>query len=186
MIAASILWRRLDAPGHDACRLERDGLGWRLAGTAVFLLSGEPANLSYLVSCDASWKTLSGRVFGAIGRRAVEHEVTRDEGRWRLDGEAVAGLEHLEDLDLSFTPATNLLQAKRADLPIGKPVRLPAAWLNLETGALTALEQIYERRGADALYYRAPEIGYEGLLELAPNGFVRRYPGLWQAEQAPA
>ncbi len=25
--------------------------------------------------------------------------------------------------------------------------------------------------------------GYEGLLELASNGFIRRYPGLWEAEQ---
>jgi hypothetical protein len=182
MIVASILWRRLDAPGHDACRVERDGFGWRLEGTAVFLLGGEPANLSYRVSCDAGWKTASGRVHGAIGERPVEHFVAREEGRWRLDGEAVAGLDHVEDLDLSFTPATNLLQIKRADLPIGKAVRLPAAWLNVETGALTALEQIYERRSEGAFYYCAPELGYEGLLELAPNGFVRRYPGLWEAE----
>ena len=35
MAVAAILWRRVDAPGHDACRLDRDGSGWRLEGTAA-------------------------------------------------------------------------------------------------------------------------------------------------------
>jgi hypothetical protein len=52
----------------------------------------------------------------------------------------------------------------------------------LETGALTELRQIYERRDAHRLSYRAPDVDYEGLLELAPSGFIRRYPGLWEAE----
>ena len=182
MIVASMLWRRLDMPGHDACRLEQEAFGWRLQGTAVFRLGGQPAHLAYAVTCGNGWKTVSGHVSGVIGARAVEHLITRERELWRLDGEAVPGLERLDDLDLSFTPATNLLQLKRAVLPIGQAVRLPAAWLNLETGALTALEQIYERRSEFELYYRAPEVGYEGLLELAPNGFIRRYPGLWEVE----
>ncbi|MDQ6869318.1 MAG: hypothetical protein M3178_13370 [Pseudomonadota bacterium] len=33
-------------------------------------------------------------------------------------------------------------------------------------------------------WYEAPSVGYEGLLELAPDGFIRRYPNLWEAEPA--
>jgi hypothetical protein len=59
----SALWRRLDAPGHDTCRLLRlrDGgpavAGWQLEGTAVFRHEdGRPAQLHYLVHCDESWR----------------------------------------------------------------------------------------------------------------------------------
>ena len=44
---------------------------------------------------------------------------------------------------------------------------------------MTELPQTYQRRGPNAFWYRAPSVGYEGLLELAPNGFIRNYPNLW-------
>ena len=68
-------------------------------------------------------------------------------------------------------------------IPVGAPIRLPAAWFDFDSSALKELEQIYERRSECVLYYRAPGVGYEGLLELAPNGFIRTYPGLWEAEE---
>jgi hypothetical protein len=183
-IIASALWRRIDTPGHDACRLEERPAGWRLAGAAVFLHRGEPANLSYVVNCDHAWRALDGRVVGAAGEQAVDYLIQRRGDRgWALNGEDVKGLDHLDDLDLSFTPATNLLQIKRIALPLGEPVRSPAAWFDFDSGALGELEQVYERRSERALYYRAPGVGYEGLLELAPSGFIRLYPGLWKAEE---
>jgi uncharacterized protein len=183
-ILASIRWRRIDAPGHDDCRLEETASGWRLYGVAVFQHESGPAELSYNVHCRRDWITESGEVRGVVGDRAIDILIERSDGAWRLNGEGTPGLDHLLDLDLSFTPATNLLQLKRVPLPLGEAVALPAAWFNLETGALTELRQIYERRSAHALRYRAPDVGYEGVLELAPNGFVLRYPGLWEAVEA--
>ena len=48
-------------------------------------------------------------------------------------------------------------------------------------GVLQALPQRYERRSATTYWYESPTAGYAELLELAPSGFVRRYPGLWEA-----
>jgi uncharacterized protein len=182
-ILASILWRRVDAPGHDACRLEEEDSGWSLHGAAVFRHWAGAASLSYSVRCDRDWKTLWGRVHGAIGERRIDYLVMREEDAWLLNGEEAPGLAHLSDLDLSFTPATNFLQVKRVALPLGETVHSPAAWFDLEAGALTELRQIYQRRGDLALHYQAPDVGYEGLLELTPSGFISNYPGLWAADQ---
>jgi len=65
---------------------------------------------------------------------------------------------------------------------LNETVELPVAWLDIETGRLTELPQIYERRSETTFWYQAPSVEYRGLLELAPNGFIRRYPGLWEAE----
>src|SRR5437588_584147 len=65
------LWRRLDAPGHDACRLDDDGTGWRLHGTAVYGDNGVPVRLDYEVACSDTWVTRDGRVRGWLGARAV-------------------------------------------------------------------------------------------------------------------
>ena len=183
MTTTSVLWRRIDSQGHDACRLARHDAGWKLEGAAVFSLDGLPACLSYTAVCDASWRAQRGHVSGWIDDRSVEFVVERAEGRpWTLDGVEVPGLEHCLDLDFGFTPSTNLLQLRRLALPVGQGADAPAAWLDVSTGALSVLAQRYHRRSDTTYWYEAPRFGYAELLEVDPVGFVRRYPGLWEAE----
>jgi len=179
----AILWRRLDAAGHDACRLERRDDGWRLEGSATFLQEGAPACLSYALDCDGAWRTREGTVRGWVGDRKLEHRVARSSGgAWTLDGRAVPELAGLVDLDLGFTPATNLLQLRRLDLRIGQAADAPVAWLDVPAGTLSVLRQRYERRSRSEYAYEAPRFGYAAVLQVGPLGFVESYPGLWEAE----
>jgi uncharacterized protein len=179
---SAVLWRRLDTPGHDACRLDGDQTGWRLDGAAVFHQDGVPARLTYHVACDLAWRTRHGEVRGWLGPRSVELRITRSpEGAWTLDGRDVPGLEGCVDLDLGFTPATNVLPVRRLALAEGEAADAAAAWLDVSAGTLEVLPQRYERRGDGFYWYEAP--GYTGLLEVTPAGFIRRYPGLWEMEE---
>jgi hypothetical protein len=183
MTVGSILWRRLDGPGHDACRLEQHGAGWQVEGAAVFQLGGRPAHLSYVAACDISWRAVSGRVRGWIGDRTVELSIERSPGgAWTLDGEVMSGLRDCMDLDFGFTPSTNLLQLRRLALGNGQGADAPAAWLDVSNGTLEVLVQRYERRSETAYWYEAPRFNYADMLEVDNMGFVRRYPGLWEME----
>ena len=176
----SALWRRLDTPGHDAADVSSTAHGWRLDGAAVFAHELGPARLSYWVDCAPDWRTRSGGVIGWIGDRRCEVQVTRSEtGEWRLNGDAVDGLDGCLDLDFGFTPATNFLQLRRCALAVGESVSFPVAWLDVPNPLLTELPQRYERRNAEAYWYESPQGPYSALLELADSGFVRAYPGLW-------
>jgi hypothetical protein len=179
----SILWRRLDVPGHDACRLLASGAGWKLEGTATFREYGAVARLDYSLMCDRSWHAQRGHVSGWFGERVIELVVTRSEGgAWAVNGVAVPGLERYVDLDFGFTPATNLPQLRRIDLTEGEAADVPVAWLDVSSTALTVLAQRYERRSEQTYWYQSPSAGYEGLLEVDSAGFIRRYPDLWEAE----
>jgi hypothetical protein len=182
-----IIWRRLDLPGHDACLLEQAEAGWRLAGTAVYQMDGEPACLSYEVSCDLAWRSLGGRVHGWIGARSLELRIERQErSGWSLNGQAAPQVAACLDLDLGFTPATNLLPLRRLALALGQGAAAPAAWLDLASGTLATLEQRYERLTATQYWYSAPRFDYTALLEVDPGGFILQYPGLWAAEREPS
>lgn len=139
---ASIIWRRLDTPGHDACRLDGSDAGWQLEGTAVFRHEGGPAQLAYRVSCDLAWRTLQGQVHGWLGVQSIEFSITRTTGgMWTLNGAAVSGLGNCVDLDFGFTPATNLLQLRRLSLAQGQAANAPVAWLDASAGTLEVLNR---------------------------------------------
>jgi hypothetical protein len=182
-IKNSILWQRLDQPGHEAAQLVQQQDGWELAGSAVFAENGDPVRLDYRVFCDARWHTRSVRVRGWIGSAPVALDIAADEGRrWRLnDGECPAVTGCL-DIDLSFSPATNLLPIRRLGLTIGEAADVRAAWLEFPTLVLQPLNQRYQRIGTMTYHYQTADGQFRRELEVNAAGFVTRYPGLWEAE----
>jgi hypothetical protein len=173
-------WRRLDRPGRDAALLQPSDRGWLLRGAAAFDHEDGPAAVAYQVEVDARWETKRGILSGFLGDKTIEHEIRRDDARWRLNGVRVAGLEHLVDLDYGFTPATNVLQLSRIALKPSQSAEVPVVWFDLGSASLTELPQSYERRSEASYWYEAPTVPYRALLEIAPNGFVQSYPGLWR------
>ncbi|MGH9317067.1 MAG: putative glycolipid-binding domain-containing protein [Thermoanaerobaculia bacterium] len=183
MTQHSILWRRLDRPGHEAGRLFLQNDRWHLAGTAVFDHAQKPCRLDYLVVCNSVWETLSGRVTGWIGDETVEIELSVDSARrWRLNGTECTSVEGSIDLDLNFSPSTNVLPIRRLELPVGKEAAVRAAWLRFPSFRLEPLEQLYRR--VDAATYRYESAGGKFVADLEVNaaGLVTSYPNFWRAE----
>jgi len=182
MTSIVALWRRLDAPGHDACRLDEEADGCRLRGTAVLRLDGSPARLDYRVDCDRSWRSRSASVRGWVGAQLVDIAIVRRGSDWLLNDAPVPALDDCVDVDFGFTPATNVLQLRRIALAIGEAADVPVAWLDVPAGTLLRLEQRYHRLAADRYVYAAPRFGYHAELLVGPEGFARHYPGLWKLE----
>lgn len=180
---ASVLWRRLDQPGHDAARLERRPDGWRLAGTALLREDARPCRLDYEVHCDASWHTRSARVSGWIGAEPVCLELTADgAGQWQLNGAPQPQVFGCLDVDLAFTPATNTLPIRRLNLAIGAAAPVPVAWLRFPELTLERLDQVYSRTGESAYRYESDGGRFVAPITVNESGLVTRYGGLWQAE----
>lgn len=181
LVEAAVLWRRLDAPGHDAARLVRTAEGWRIEGMAVFAEGGSPACLRYRVDCGEGWRTRRATVEGWVGARRVEVEIAAAaDRRWTLDGRHVPIADGCLDLDLAFTPATNLLPIRRLALAAGAEAAAPAAWLTFPELALERLEQTYRRSGEATYDYAAHGGSFRRALTVTSAGFVSLYPGLWE------
>ena len=179
---ASVFWRRLDQPGHDAAWLELTSAGWLLHGVAVFREGDLPAWLAYQVACDLTWATVRGEIRGRVGDNQVAFVIDRSAGGWTVNGTPVAGLDDVVDLDLGFTPATNMLQLRRVGLAVGEVADFSVAWCDGLSERLERLPQHYERRTEDTYWYESPASGYTATLVVGPDDFVRDYPGLWEAE----
>jgi uncharacterized protein len=181
-----ILWRRLDVPGHDAATLQLGAGGAVLSGMAVFQEDG-PTALAYVVNADREWKTTDARVWGWHRRHAIELRVHRDDaGTWTMNGAAYPAVEGCMDLDLSFTPATNLLTLRRLSLAVGECAEVRSAWLEWPEIRLTPLVQRYTRRSDTEYDYESDLPGgelFRSSLRVQPDGWVLDYGGLWRTEE---
>ena len=104
--------------------------------------------------------------------------------RWTLDGRSCLALQGCDDIDLSFSPATNLLPLRRTRLGVGARVSVRAAWLRFPAVALESLDQTYERVSESRYRYESGGGSFVAMLETNTVGFVTHYPGLWQLEGA--
>jgi uncharacterized protein len=181
----SILWRRLDHPGHDSALLRDDASGALIEGAAVFLESGRPCRLDYRIVCDSAWRTRSASVHGWLDTTAVSIEIAADTDRgWTLNGQRHPDLQGAFDVDLSFTPATNLLPIRRIRLAIGARAPVRAAWLRFPELKLEPLDQIYERLSESRYRYESGGGSFTAVLETNAFGLVTNYQGLWKVEEA--
>ena len=179
--AAMFFWRKLDHPGHDSCRLFKLPNGWRLSGAAVFWSEGQPCHFHYEVSVDRVWRTRGGKVFGHLGMKAIDLSIrSAGAGGWQVNGIYKKGVTGCIDVDLGFTPATNLIALRRLSLKVGQRAEAPAAYLQFPDMRLVRLPQSYLRIGPTEYKYEAPTVGYAGTLQVLASGAVSQYPGLFE------
>jgi hypothetical protein len=180
---ATILWRRLDLPGHDWARLSRRDGGWLLCGAALFAHEGLPCRLDYRVLCDAAFRTGSATVEGWAGSEPIRLRLAAGaDRRWQLDGAVQPQVEGCIDVDLGFTPATNLLALRRLDLPVGGEAEVRSAWLDFPGFTVEPLPQTYRRTSDTTYAYESDGGAFTAELRVNESGFVVHYPGLWQEE----
>ena len=72
-------------------------------------------------------------------------DIRRQGKRWMVNGMDVAEVSGAEDIDLSFSPATNLLPIRRLALKVGDSATISAAWVRFPEFRLELLEQTYTR-----------------------------------------
>ena len=181
----SILWRRIDTAGHEAARIYGDDDGWYLDGAAIFLHEGNPCRLEYLIECDAEWRTTTATIDGWVGDEVIAHEiVVSEDGIWYVDEIEIKAVEGCVDIDLNFSPITNLLPMRRLALAGGESKTVTAAWLRFPSFELERLDQTYTRLDEITVKYESRGGEFVRTLKVNSDGLVLEYPDYWMAETA--
>jgi hypothetical protein len=180
-------WRRLDVPGFEEARIEQTAGGWRLTGQLEADEAGVHAKLRYVIVCERDWRTRVASVDGVASGGLMRLEFAADgHGHWTLNGAPLPLVERALDIDLGFTPATNLRPIRRLDLAVGERADVRTAWLRFPELRVEALEQSYRREAAGVFRYDAMVDGerFHARLDTDEFGRVLLYEGLWEAETA--
>jgi hypothetical protein len=186
MDAATAIWKRHDVAGHEACRVWPRNGEWQVGGSAVLAYDGKACVLNYTIDCDAQWVTRSAVVTGWVGEQAIDVSVVREAGgQWQLNGRGSDAVSECMDVDLNFSPSTNLLPIRRLELAVGASCEVRAAWLRFPSFTLEPLEQTYTR--LERRRYRYASGGGRFVAELTVDdvGLVIDYGTIWSREGPP-
>ncbi len=126
---------------------------------------------------------MSAKVNGWVANRMVETEIAvNPDHRWLLNGIEQPQVAGCIDVDLNFSPSTNLLPIRRLQLRAGEDARVNAAWLRFPSFELERLSQVY-RRLDESTYKYESSTGFVAELQVNEAGFVTNYAGLWELEK---
>ncbi len=178
-----VLWRRVESPGLEACELRESARGHSLRGVVVLLHARDICRLEYEIACSPTWDTKTASITGYMGDRRVSMRLKVDSKKhWYVNGKRASQVDGCIDIDLGFSPSTNLLPIRRLRLRRGVPVAITACWVAFPSLEVKPLPQTYERRGPTLVHYESAGGRFQRDLETRANGMVVSYPGLWEAE----
>jgi hypothetical protein len=197
-LVRELIWRRLDVAGIEYFRLWESAAGPRLTGTVILADGGAPVRLKYAVACAPDWTSRGVHIALTRGAATRHLKITASaDQRWwqsmevvprtgaggplavsqQVEIPAVAGCR---DLDLSFTPATNILPLRRLALAPGESGDLTAAWIRFPGLSVEPLAQHYTRLDERRLRYESRGGAFTAELEIDELGLPVRYPPLWE------
>jgi uncharacterized protein len=177
----AVLWRNLNFPGSDYCRLWQTPEGWLLEGTASAALDDHhPLLATYQIHCDSQWRTHRVEVERIVGNDIGKLSLlVETAGVWQSAGKTVAAVQGCIDVDLAITPATNALPIRRLKLTIGQSADVTAAWIKFPQLDIQPLPQRYTRL-ADRRYRYESTTGFVTEVEVDDLGLAINYKGGWE------
>lgn len=178
----SFRWRRLDLPGVDRATLTTTDSGYLLLGHARFQDHDIAVDLHYSVQTSPAWVTQRAHIQGMGPAGPLNLDILVNRSYWVLNGAEFPAVSGSVDVDLNFTPSTNLLSIRRLALNLGETGEVTAAWLEYPALRLAPLLQRYTRLPDGRYAYSCPTLPFDAILEVNPDGFVTLYPPLWEPE----
>jgi hypothetical protein len=174
-----VLWHCSALSSSELGTLEAHGDGWVLRGWTVLPVDGVPGRIEHDVLIDGGWRTQAATVIIHTDR-VQRHEVRVADGAWTVNGVERPDLDGCIDIDLGWTPATNVLPIRRLGLAVGEAATTVASWFRFPELAIERNDQRYERTAP--LVWRYLSGAYDFQLDVDELGRVVRYgDDLWRA-----
>ena len=172
-----VIWTSASLESSEDCVIHEQPAGVALSSSTTLPVDGALGRIDYELETDADWRTL-GTTITVSGRTESRITIERSGDGWTVDGEPRPDLDGCVDIDLGWTPATNILPLRRRPVAIGEAVTTTSAWVRFPELDVVPATQTYIRSAADRVVYRSPT--FEAELEVTRAGIVTRYgDDLW-------
>lgn len=183
-MTSELIWQHMDSPGWEHVRIITEHPGWTVFDSILARQdNGQVLRGGYTLVVDKQWQTLELRFMleSAPGSMQGIHLLTEGDGRWTDANEQhIPELDGIHDVDIQWSPLTNTLPLKRLDMNVGDEKDVRVAYISLPKLALQVVDQHYRRVSESAIEFSAPGSTDKFTIEVDNDGYVTRYPDLFQ------
>ncbi|MGP4063185.1 putative glycolipid-binding domain-containing protein [Halobacillus sp. H74] len=173
-----VIWDHLEAAGAEHVKLKRSETHMEVNGTVLLVHNQMPHRLEYEVKLDLDWKTKTVKVYhDGSPKPFVVHAEKQD--KWWVNGEYDENLDGATNVDLTFTPFSNMLPINRVSWKIGERRTFKMVYVDVMLREVQPLLQVYtylgDTEGKRIFQYKCRD--YETALVVDQDGWVVEYPG---------
>lgn len=173
-------WRALFQPSSEHFELWEVGADWILRGKVSGATKEQsPFEAFYDIRCDQRWVTKSVQCKTNLNGQQTAKVLLSNYGRWLSDGKELENVRGAIDVDLAFSPITNILPIRRLGLAVGDSASVTAAWVCFPELTVEPLEQKYSRISESKYLYES-KTGFRGEIDVDEHGLPITYQGGWE------
>lgn len=172
-------WALEQERGEETFDLLRTDTGYRLKGVIEASKDGDPVHVTYQIDCDPGWRTRAVHIeVDQSGAHRVAHLETDGQGNWRGNLPNIDKICGCIDVDLEYTPATNLLPLRRLRLRPGASAEIRTVWVRFPELNVQPLRQTYTQLSEHRVRYES-ETGFQADIEVDAWGLAIQYGEIW-------
>lgn len=181
-----VIWTALDTEGYEHVRIDEGHPEWNVFDS-MFVRAHEERVLrgGYTLICDKDFRTLEIRfmVEQQPGNMVAMHLIASGDGRWTdAEGRPMSALDGCIDVDIQWSPLTNMLPIRRLKLRPGQEQMIRVVYFPLPGLELAPWEQAYTGVTNDTVRYASVTSNFQRDITVDDDGFVIEYPGLFRRE----
>lgn len=177
------MWRSLDAAGFEHVRIDRSHPGWDVYDSMIVREhEGEIRRGGYTLILDKEFRTLEVRIMAEQepGGMAALHLLASGDGTWTdADERRIPSMDGVIDVDIAWSPLTNMLPVRRLELNPGEETSVPVAYIDLPSLVLKRAEQFYTRIDDSKVRFETGARDFAREISFDEDGFVIEYPDLF-------
>lgn len=176
-----VLWRSAELRSNEFCTVQFTAGAVSLESTTLLVHRDLPARIEYTIETNARSETERVGIELSAGGHRDTITLEKGDGGWVVNGLLRPDLERCIDVDLGWTPATNLLPLRRHSIEVGESMMTAAALVRYPELDVVHSDQTYTRLDGRLVRYQSGT--FEADLTVTPDGIVTKYgDSIWTAD----
>ena len=176
----TIVWKGICLDTMESCTVTRENKKITVNGVIAGLENSQPVNVCYQIKLDEAYEIESLQLTSYQGE-VFEVRMVRENKKW-FDGNG----KHLEqfddcnDIDIALTPFTNTIPINRLHLNSGESCKIDVIYIDPVKKSVSRNHQGYTHIESNKYRYENLDSGFVSNLVVDGDGFVIKYPGIWE------
>ena len=176
----TIVWKGLCLNSMESCSVTRENKRITVNGVIAGLENGQPLNVYYQLKLDEVFE-IESLVVASYHGEEFKVKMARENKKWFDSyGKHLQQFDDCNDIDIALSPFTNTIPINRLHLNPGESCKIDVIYIDPVKKSVSRNQQRYTHIESNKYRYENLDSAFVSDLVVDRDGFVIKYPGIWE------